>query len=388
MAARPYVLDARTATGHFPGIGRYTANLARALEPLLIGDERLLLLRDPTAPSPWDLGRAPALDLPLSPFSLRQQWAVPRALRQSYQGRLLRRLDAAVYHSPYYLMPYWPGCPTLLTVHDLIPLLLPRHSTARARLLFRWTMGLALRAARRVIAVSAATRDDLLAQFRLPAGRVTVVPEAADPAFYPRPPAEIATIRRQHALPERYVLYLGSNKPHKNLARLVEAWATHHVLRFTSASRTTHHETEKLLIAGQWDPRFPEARRRVEELGLADEALFLGPLADEDLPALYSGATVFVFPSLYEGFGLPVLEALACGVPVACADGSALPEIVGDAALRFDPTDTAAIAAALRRLLTDAELRADLRERGLRRASQFSWERAAQRTLELYREAR
>ncbi|MFN3762133.1 MAG: glycosyltransferase, partial [Anaerolineae bacterium] len=145
--SRHYVLDARTATAHFPGIGRYVVNLARAMAPLLAPDEHLTLLRDPAQPSPWDLSalageRVRVLDVPLSPFSLRQQWTVPR---------LLARLEADLYHSPYYLMPYRPGVPAVLTVHDLIPLLFPRQSTLQARLLFRWTIALALRTARHVI---------------------------------------------------------------------------------------------------------------------------------------------------------------------------------------------------------------------------------------------
>lgn len=364
------VLDARTATDHFPGIGRYVANLARAMIPLLGRDEGLILLRDPAQPSHWDLStlageKLQVVDVPLSPFTLRQQWAVPR---------LLRRLKADLYHSPYYLMPYRPGCPTLLTVHDLIPLLLPRHSTVQARLLFRWTMALALRAAYHVIAVSEATRRDLLRYFHLPHGRVSVIPEAPDPAFHPRSMAEIEAVRRQYALPESFVLYVGSNKPHKNLVRLIEAW--YHLTEY--AIRNT------LVIAGPWDPRYPEPRRLAERLGLQD-IRWLGPVPEADLPALYSAATVFVFPSLYEGFGLPVLEAMACGTPVACSNVSSLPEVVGEAALTFAPDDHDAIADALTRLLLDADLRADLRERGMQQAARFSWERTAEATIALYR---
>ncbi len=372
---RKYVLDARTATAHFPGIGRYVASLARAIGSLLTPDERLILLRDPTPPSPWDLSalsdqQVEVLDLPASPFSLHQQVAVPR---------LLARVGATLYHSPYYLMPYRPGRPALLTVHDLIPLLLPDQSTTRARLLFRWAMTMALRAAHLVIAVSEATRRDLITYFRVPHRRVVTIPEAADPTFRPRPPAEVSALRRKYGLPERYVLYLGSNKPHKNLVRLIEAWAL-------AATRGIGREAGvTLVVAGAWDPRYPEPRQRAESLGLED-VRWLGPVPETDLPALYTGATAFVFPSLYEGFGLPVLEAMACGVPVLCSNASSLPEIAGDAALTFDPADPEAIADALVRVLGDADLRADLRDRGVRRARTFSWERTARETLALYRE--
>ena len=370
--ASSFVLDTRTATSHFPGIGRYVVSLAQAMAPLLARDERLILLRDPSQPSPWNLTalageRVQVVDVSVSPFSPLQQLMIPR---------LLRRLGADLYHSPYYLMPYRTGCPTLLTVHDLIPLLFPKHSTIQARLFFRWATALALRTAHRVIAVSEATRRDLLAHFRIPTRRVVTIPEAADQAFHRRPPDEAKAVRQEHDLPEQYILYLGSNKPHKNLARLIEAFSriTFHASRFT------------LVIAGVWDPRYPEARQRAESLALGKAVRFLGPVAERDLPALYSGATLFTFPSEYEGFGLPVLEAMACGTPVACSNISSLPEVVGDAALTFDPTNTNAIANALNRLLSDTDLRADLRERGLRQAAQFSWERTARDTLAVYRQ--
>ena len=373
-----YTLDARTATHHFPGIGRYGVNLARAMAPQLGPDEHLVLLRDPTQPSPWDLTalageRVRVVDLPCTPFALRQQWAVPR---------LLARLRADLYHSPYYLMPYRVGRPTVLTVHDLIPLLLPRQSTWQARLLFRSALSLALRASHRVIAVSGSTAQDLQQYFRVPAERVSVIPEAPDPAFYPRSPAEVEAVRQKYGLPESFVLYVGSNKPHKNLLRLIEAWShlTFHVSRFTfSVSRFT------LIIAGAWDPRYPEPRLLAERLGLRN-VRWLGPVPEADLPALYSAATLFVFPSLYEGFGLPLLEAMACGVPVVCSNTSSLPEVAGDAALLADPTDAPSLAAAIAGLLEDEAQREEMREKGLQQAARFSWDRTAAMTLEMYRE--
>jgi glycosyltransferase involved in cell wall biosynthesis len=368
------LFDARTAIDHFPGIGRYTVSLARAILPLMREDERLVLLRDPARPSQWTLTalegeRVQVVDEVVGPFSLRQQWVMPR---------LLRHLEADVYHSSYYLMPYLPGVPTVLTIYDLIPMLFPEYSTARARLLFRLTTSLALRAASHVILISQATRRDLLAAYRFSPEKLTVIPLAADPAFRPASPHEVESVRRKHDLPEDYVLYLGSNKPHKNLVRLIDAF-----------SRIARHTPRiALVIAGAWDPCYPQARRRVAALELERSVHFLGPVAEEDLRALYSGATAFVFPSLYEGFGLPVLEAMACGTPIACSDASSLPEVAGDAALYFDPTDVEAIAWAFSEILTDPALRENLRAQGLNRASEFSWEQTGQETLDLYREIR
>ena len=198
-----YVLDTRTATDHFPGIGRYAYNLARAMVPQLKGGESLMLLRDPSAPSRWDLtplagGKATICDLPASPFSASQQWSVRRALR---------RLGADLYHSVYYLMPYRPGVPTVLTVYDLIPVLFPHHVSIQASLLFRWATGLALRASGHVITISEAARKDYQQVYRIAPEKFAAIPLAADPAFCPRPPAEVAGVRHKHGLPEGCLLY-------------------------------------------------------------------------------------------------------------------------------------------------------------------------------------
>lgn len=365
-----YVLDARTTTPHFPGIGRYVTNLARALIPHLQSGERITLLHNPQYPASLPSSdTVQLLPVAASPFSLSQQWLVPG---------LLRRLNADIYHSTYYLMPYSPRVPTVLTVYDLIPLLLPEASSRRAALLFRATLTLALRAAQQVVTLSGAARDDLIrVTSSLPS--VMTIPAAADPIFTLQTPDAIAAVRARYHLPERFVLYLGSNKPHKNLVRLVEAWH-----QFRAASLVTEDDME-LVIAGAWDPRYPEARERASALGLSD-IHWLGPIPGADLPALYAAATAFVFPSLYEGFGLPPLEAMACGTPVACSNASSLPEVLGGAALLFDPSSVTAIADALRGLLGNAELRSDLQMRGLRQAAQFSWTRTAVATLGVYRD--
>ncbi len=181
-------------------------------------------------------------------------------------------------------------------------------------------------------------------------------------------------MRRQFALPDEYILYFGSNKPHKNLVTLVEAYAT-------MAAETG----ARLVIAGYWDAAYPESRRRAEALGLGERVRFLGPVDEADAPALYSGATCFVFPSRYEGFGLPVLEAMACGAAVACSNTSSLPQVGGDAALYFAPEDIDGLAHALRRLISDPVLRQTLAQKGLEQARRFSWSRTATQTLEVYR---
>jgi glycosyltransferase involved in cell wall biosynthesis len=368
-----FVLDARTATPHFPGIGRYVTNLAWAMTPLLAPDERLTILHDPAHRLPIETSASvQILPVAASPFSLAQQIELPR---------LLHSVGADLYHSAYFLMPYAPGAPTLLTVYDLIPLLFPRQSTLRARLLARWANRLALRASQRVIAISNATRGDFLAHFHLPADKIQAIPLAADPAFHPRSRETVAAARAHYGLPERYLLYLGSNKPHKNLVRLVEGWA-----RLQPRSPVPlAGQSMPLVVAGAWDEHYPEARHRAAALSLEGQVRWLGPVPETDLPALYSGALVFVFPSLYEGFGLPVLEAMACGAPVVCANSSSLPEVAGDAALLIDPLDPQDLERALLLALEDEGLRQKMREKGLKRAQSFSWLHTAQRSLEEYR---
>ncbi len=270
-------------------------------------------------------------------------------------------------------MPYRPGVPTVLTVYDLIALLHPQTVSRRAALFFRFTHRLALAAADQVIAISAATRRDLLAHFRVAPERVTAIPLAPAPHFRPQSSAAIAAARARFDLPPAYLLYFGINKPHKNLVRLIDAYAG------LDAS------APPLVIAGAWDPRYPEPRRHAAPLG--DRVRFLGPLADADLLPLLSGCTLFVFPSLYEGYGLPVAEAMACGAPVACSNASSLPEVAGDAALLFDPTDVPAIAATLRTALDSPTRRADLRDRSLARAATLTWSATAAQTLAVYRAA-
>jgi glycosyltransferase involved in cell wall biosynthesis len=316
------ILDGRTATDHFPGIGRYVVNLAQALAQTSIAGQ-LTLLHDPSAAATrLQLPPLPQIVCPISPFSLRQQWAVPAQLRRS---------GAKLYHSAYYLMPYRPGLPTVLTCYDLLPLFCPNYYGALQRLVYWLTHLLATRAASVIFAISKATQADLVRRLHVAPAKIVVTPLAADSHFQPQPASAIAIIRQKYALPEGYVLYLGSNKPHKNLIRLVQAFGQAHIASVA------------LVIAGQWDRRYPEAKALVAQAGWQDRVKFIGPVADADLPALYSGATLFAFPSEYEGFGLPPLEAMACGAPVVCSNASGLPEVVGDAGLLLQPDQTLAV---------------------------------------------
>jgi alpha-1,3-rhamnosyl/mannosyltransferase len=375
------VIDGRYVHERYPGVGRSTSALVQALGECP-GDHELLVLHDTAGrASPPDFAprpRPPRVRLVNCSVPLRtpaEHWRVPLAVR---------RLRPAVYHTPFYLKPLATPCPTVVTIHDLVPLRVRGALPSRYHhVLFLLACWAACRTARAILVPSATTRRALLARLRVPAARVHVTPWAAGPAFRPQTPAEVAGVRRRYGLPERYVLHLGTNKPHKNLPRLVQAWAR------VTAQHPQHgaDRTPVLVLAGRHDGRYRETRQLVQRLGLAGSVVFAGEIAERDLPALYSGATLFVFPSLDEGFGLPPLEAMACGTPVVCARTGALPEVVGNAALTVDPRDTGSLAATIGAVLGDAALRHALAGRGLLQAARFSWERTAVATLEAYRAA-
>jgi glycosyltransferase involved in cell wall biosynthesis len=226
--------------------------------------------------------------------------------------------------------------------------------------------------------VSEASKRDILRYFRVPEGKIDVIYNAIDDRFWQAPNAdEIDLVRQRYQLTAPFVLYAGNIKPHKNLERLIEAF---HLLRQSS----TDFKDVQLLIIGDEISKYATLRRAVHRHKLHKHVRFFGFVKDQTLAALYRLADVFVFPSLYEGFGLPPLEAMASGTPVIVSNVSSLPEVVGDAALMFDPYEPAAIADAMRRVLTDEALRAELRSRGLHRAREFSWERSVARVRQIY----
>jgi glycosyltransferase involved in cell wall biosynthesis len=207
-----------------------------------------------------------------------------------------------------------------------------------------------------------------------------------NPRFRPAGPEALAAVRQKYDLPERFILYVGTIEPRKNLTALLEAYAAL-MERLSVCDLRPALSDVRLVIVGKKGWLYEGFFRRLHELGLEDRVLFTGYVPDEDLPAIYSAADLFVFPSLYEGFGLPVLEAMACGTPVIASNASSLPEVAGEAGIMIAPHDVRGLAEAMERLLMDKQLRAELRARGLERAKQFTWERAAAMTLEVYQDA-
>ena len=299
-----------------------------------------------------------------------------------------RRLGCDLAHVPYWASPLFPRIPTVVTVHDLIPLLLPAYRGGPLVRLYTRLVAWSARRASLVLTDSQASRRDIIQHLGIPPERVWAIPLAAAGDFRPvTDPARLQEVRRRHRLPERYLLYLGGLDVRKNVPLILHALArTRRETR--KAQEAQGGEDIHLVIVGRLPERdtpfFPDPRRVARELGVEKWVHFVGWIEDEDKAALYSGARAFVFPSLYEGFGLPPLEAMSCGTPVIASTAGSLPEVVGDGGLLVDPADEEALARAMLRLWTDDALHDQLRERALAQAARFTWERTAQETLEAY----
>jgi len=279
---------------------------------------------------------------------------------------------------PSHVLPIVHPRRSVVTVHDLGFLYYPEAHTRAQNAYLRWTTRFNGRSAARVVADSEATRRDLIRHYRVDAGKITVIYPGRDESVAQVTDRDVLSeLRVRLGLAERYLLYVGTLHPRKNLVRLVEA--------FAGALAGLDTGTQ-LILAGQKGWLYDEALARVEQLGLTGRVLFPGYVAAGDLPALMSGATAFLFPSLYEGFGFPVIEAMACGVPVVCSNASSLPEVAGDAALLVDPLDTAALSQAIRRIATDEPLRQELVGRGWQQVTRFSWRRCAEQVLDVLQE--
>jgi len=351
------------------GVSQYIEQIVRGLAALAPehGDT-LTVFAEPTPPPPgyvspavcWRRSRLPTGHAPGR--ILWEQAVAPFAVPHAHLDVLL---------CPVNVVPLAVAVPTVVTVHDLAFLAHPEAFVPAKRRYLAAMTRLSTHRARRVIAVSAHTAADLTRYFNVPPAKITVIPNAADPAFRPAAnPADIAAFRQSMGLPERFVLAVGTLEPRKNLRRLVDAFA-----------RIAPQAPEvSLVIVGGAGWRTSDLAPHVASLGLGERIRFAGYVENGDLPRWYQAATVFCYPSLYEGFGLPPLEAMACGTAVVTSNTSSLPEVVGDAALTVDPTDTPAIAAALLYLLTDDALRATLAAAGLAQATQFRWARTAAET--------
>jgi glycosyltransferase involved in cell wall biosynthesis len=288
---------------------------------------------------------------------------------------VLRYIKADLVHGPVNIIPLLSPCPTITTIHDLCFVRF-RYLLRPSRRLYQLVMTrLSARRARRIIAVSTHTADEITRLFQTPRERIDVIQHGVDPSFHPRPAEEVETFRQRHGLPDRFVLAVGTLEPRKNHTKLVEAFSR------------IYDSGVKLILVGGRGWLYKDLFARVETLGLSEHVTFAGYVPNEELPLWYNAATIFVYPSLYEGFGMPILEAQACGTPVLTSNIPPMTEAAGDAALLVPPTDVDALAMALQRLLTETLLQQELKERGLAHAKHFSWRHTAQKTTCVYRRA-
>jgi glycosyltransferase involved in cell wall biosynthesis len=373
-------IDVSAAVHRRAGLGRYAESLARAL----VGRESLGAGRA-AGGQPYALfynrerGIAPlsGLDhLPTRTVALGYKpWRMLVWLGQladiGFDGLLPQ---GALFHATEHLLLPLRSVPTVLTVHDLIFRHLPEHHKPLNRRYLNLALPLYCRRATHIIAISECTRRDLMEAYALPPDKVTVIYEAADPRFRPQTPDRVDAVRQQYGLPERYILFVGTIEPRKNLTRLLHGFEALHREDLCDA----------LVVVGKRGWLFGDFFAELERSPVRDAVLLPGYVPDEALPAIYAAARALAFPSLYEGFGLPVLEAMACGTPVACSGTSSLPEVAGDAAVYFDPTSQGSIVETLRQLLSDPDLRGELVRRGLEQAARFSWGRVAAETKAVY----
>jgi glycosyltransferase involved in cell wall biosynthesis len=362
-------IDARKLRDY--GIGTYVRNLLRHLSRLDSTTDYVLLCRPSDCEMVEELGENfRAVAEPSPAYSVREQLNVPVDLR---------REGIDLFHAPHYVLPALTPCKSIVTIHDCIHLRFPQYLPSRLSYAYaRASLWVAAHRSARVLTVSEASKRDILRYFRVPERKIDVIYNAIDERFGETPsPEEVERVRERYQLNDPYVLYAGNIKPHKNLERLIEAF---------HALRRQGFEHVKLLIIGDEISKYATLRRAVHRYKLHKHVRFFGFVPDRTLAVLYRLAGVFVFPSLYEGFGLPPLEAMASGTPVITSNVSSLPEVVGDAALLIDPYDSDALADAMARVLTDKALQDDLRRRGFARVREFSWERSVRRIREIYEE--
>jgi glycosyltransferase involved in cell wall biosynthesis len=363
-------IDARKL--HDFGIGTYIRNLLRQLARLDRDTEFVILARPADCAAIGSLGNNfRAVPEKAANYSVAEQFRIPLGLW---------REGVTLFHAPHYVLPPLVMCRSVVTIHDCIHLMFPQYLPSRLALTYaRTSIRLASRRATRVLTVSESSKRDILRFVDVPAEKIDVIYNAYDERFGVEPLEEdVVRVRERYQLHDEFVLYAGNVKPHKNLERLIEAF---HIVR----NRGLEHL--KLVLIGDEISKYAALRRAVHKHQLHKYVRFLGYLPEETLAVMYRLAGVFVFPSLYEGFGLPPLEAMASGTPVVTSNVSSLPEVAGGAAILVDPYHPEAIADGIERVLCDETLRRDLRAKGLARARQFSWETSVRRVREIYGEA-
>ena len=345
-------IDIQSTVGCKTGIGYYTAELLAAMRQVAPQHDYIEL--------EWGRDVNMRLDRRLR----WQQYEVPRKTRKT-QAQLL--------HVTGFDAPLWHSCPTILTVHDLIGMLFPQNLPPASRFYWSRWLPFTIRAADAIIADSVATRDDLNRLLGIPIQRIHVVYLGVQERFKPQPAERVSALRERYLLSRPFILYLGTLEPRKGIDTLIDAFA-----------QIAGSHAIDLIIAGKKGWWWNSLSAQIGRHNLEQRIHFLDYVPDEDLPTLFSAASLFAFPSRYEGFGLPVLEAMACGTPVVCANTSSLPEVTGDAAFLVPANNPTLLADTFRKVIDKPEIAARLSQTGRSRAAEFTWAKAAQTTLEVY----
>ncbi len=362
-------IDARMLNN--TGIGRYLRNLLIQLAAIDTNNEYIIFV------NPENLRIIDHTNVMFVPFtsylpvySLREQYMLPIQIR---------KWNIDLMHYPNFNVPLFPYCPYVVTIHDLIYYLYPEECPSKmAHYYAKYMLRYAAKHARIVMTVSNHSKNDLMRYFHLHEDRIRVILNAPDTKIYPASRSRHTHIsnhlQKKYGISDPYVLYVGKHHRYKNIITLLHAFIRHQAI----------FEQFQLVIAGKRDSRQQALYDMAAAMDPGTRIIFTDFVSDDDIFKLYQQASLFVFPSLYEGFGLPPLEAMACGVPVITSCAASLPEIVGDAAIVVDPSDVTAMADAMQHVLTDTHLWHTLREKGLQHAQTFSWERAARQLLEVY----
>jgi glycosyltransferase involved in cell wall biosynthesis len=360
-------IDARLTHYRQAGISRYTLQLIEALARCDVDDEFVILQSFRS--------KRPLLDRPN--FTRRQLYTpCHHPLEQLTLPLEISTKGLDVLHSPDFIPPFRRNCRSVITIHDLVFILYPHFLTKDAARYYG-QIDQAVRRTDAIIAVSEATKRDLIRLVGAPEHKISVIYEGASPYFRPmRSPEVTERVRERFGLQQDFILFVSTIEPRKNVPTLLQGFR--HLL-------DAYHPEVKLVLAGEKGWLYDEVFQRVSDLNLVDDVMFLGRVTTEELLWLYNSAQMLVAPSIYEGFGLTPLEAMACGTPVVVSNVSSLPEVVGDAGLLVNPESVEELAVAMWRVLTDSELRASLMDKGIKRAASFSWDKAARETLKLYR---
>lgn len=360
-------LDARFYHKGSAGLARYTQELIKHVVAAAPQHTFVIFLRPDALPEfRLQAANVEVRTTDIAHYSFREQLVLARQLQAA---------DLDLMHFTNFNYPVRYRRPFIVTIHDLTLL----RFAGRSRLSsvkvipMRQVVARGVKNSRRIITISNYQKKLITQEFAVDQSKVSVIYEAVEPEFAPLPAAEIDHFREQQKLHTPFVMYTGQWRQHKNLVRLIKAF------------RLVRDQVEaRLVLVGKVDRAFPIIQQTIEEQGLAGDVVLTGFVEDADLPRYYNAASVFAFPSLSEGFGLPPLEAMACGTPVAASNASPMPEILGDAPVYFNPTDTAAMARQLASLLHDQKLREKARQAGFAQVKKYSWEQMAAETLDVY----